>query len=137
MTVTPQFPAVLGSRFFPSHTVRCDHFNTAIIKKLIVKFIAVVHLITNQLIRRIPSKAAVYSSLDKLYFMGRSAFNMSGDRKTSSVCDCHDLGGFAALCLADSETLFFCRCEATVNERLANINFTAFIQVLMSIFILR
>jgi hypothetical protein len=51
--VTPQFSAVLGSRFFPSHTVRCDHFNTAFIKKLIVKFIAVVGLITNQLVRRI------------------------------------------------------------------------------------
>ena len=105
--VTPQFPAVLGSRFFPSSTVRCDHFNTAFIEKLIVKFIAVVSFIANQLIRRIPSKAAVYSGLDKLYLMGRSAFNVSGDRKTSSVCDCHDLGAFAALCLADSKTPFF------------------------------
>ena len=34
--------------------------------------------------------------------MGRSAFNISGDRKTKSVCECHDLGAFAALCLADS-----------------------------------
>jgi hypothetical protein len=39
--------------------------------------------------------------------MGRSAFNVSGDRKTSSVCDGHDLGAFAALCLADSKTPFF------------------------------
>ena len=105
--VTPQFPAVLGSRFFPSSTVRCDHFNTAFIEKLIVKFIAVVGFIANQLIWHIAGKAAVYRGLDKLYFMGRSAFNVSGDRKTSSVCDCHDLGAFAALCLADSKTPFF------------------------------
>jgi hypothetical protein len=39
--------------------------------------------------------------------VGRSAFNVSGDRKTRSVCDCHDLGAFAALCLADSKTPFF------------------------------
>ena len=105
--VASQFPAVLGSWFFASHTMRCDHFNTAFFEKLIVKFIAVVRLITNQLIRRIFSKAAVYSGFDKLYLMGRSAFNVSGDRKTSSVCDCHDLGAFAALCLADSKTPFF------------------------------
>jgi hypothetical protein len=35
--------------------------------------------------------------------MGRSAFNVSGDRKTSSVCDGHDLGAFAALCLAGTK----------------------------------
>jgi hypothetical protein len=39
--------------------------------------------------------------------MGRSAFHMSGDRKTRSVCDGQDLGAFAALCLADSKTPFF------------------------------
>jgi hypothetical protein len=37
----------------------------------------------------------------------RSAFHVSGDRKTRSVCDGHDLGAFAALCLADSKTPFF------------------------------
>jgi hypothetical protein len=39
--------------------------------------------------------------------MGRSAFHVSGDRKTRSVCDCHDLGALATLCLADSKTPFF------------------------------
>jgi hypothetical protein len=39
--------------------------------------------------------------------MWGSAFNVSGDRKTRSVCDCHDLGAFATLCLADSKTPFF------------------------------
>ena len=105
--VASQFPAVLGSWFLASHTMRCDHFNTTFIEKLIVKFIAVVRLNTNKLIRRKFSKTAVYSGFDKLYLMGRSAFNVSGDRKTSSVCDCHDLGAFAALCLADSKAPFF------------------------------
>jgi hypothetical protein len=39
--------------------------------------------------------------------VGRSAFNVSGDRKTRYVCDRHDLGAFAALCLANSKTPFF------------------------------
>jgi len=105
--VTAQFSAFLGSWFFPSSSVRCDHFNTALISKLIVKFITVISFIANQFIRCIPGKTAVNSGLDELYLMGRSAFNVSGDRKTSSVCDGHDLGAFAALCLADSKTPFF------------------------------
>jgi hypothetical protein len=39
--------------------------------------------------------------------VGRSAFNVSGDRKTRYVRDRHDLGTLAALCLADSKTPFF------------------------------
>jgi hypothetical protein len=39
--------------------------------------------------------------------MGRSTFNVSGDRKTISVRDRHDLGAFATFCLADSKTPFF------------------------------
>ena len=72
--VASQFPAVLGSWFFASHTMRCDHFNTAFIEKLIVKFIAVVGFITNQLIRRIPSKATIYRGLDKLLLHGAKRF---------------------------------------------------------------
>ena len=105
--ITPEFPAILGFRLFSSFTMWCNHFNTTFAKELIVKFVAVVSLIANQLIRGILGKAAVYSGLNKLYLMGRSAFNVSGDRKTSSVCDCHDLGAFATLCLADSKTPFF------------------------------
>jgi hypothetical protein len=105
--IASQFPAVLGIRFFTSFAMGCDHFDTSIIKESIVKWIAVVRLITNQLVRGILSKAAVYRILDKFYLVGRSAFHVSGDRKTRSVCNCHDLGAFAALCLADSKTPFF------------------------------
>ena len=105
--IAPQLPAILGFRFFPSFPVRCNHFNTAFIKQLLIKFVAIIGLVANQLIRGILGKAAVYSIFDKLYLVGRSAFNVSGDRKTSSVCDCHDLGAFATLCLADSKTPFF------------------------------
>ena len=105
--IASQFSTVLGVRFFASLAMGCDHFDTSILKESIVKWIAVVRLITNQLIRGILSKAAVYRILDKRYFVGRSAFHVSGDRKTRSVCNCHDLGAFAAFCLADSKTPFF------------------------------
>ncbi len=76
-------------------------------------FIAVVRLVTNQLIRGILCKAAVNRIFDKFYFVGRSAFNESGDRKTSSVCDCHDLGAFVTLCLGDSKHPFFTGAKDT------------------------
>jgi hypothetical protein len=46
--IASQFPAVLGVRFFPSFAMRCNHFNTTLVKELIVKFVAVVCLIYRQ-----------------------------------------------------------------------------------------
>jgi len=105
--ITSQLSTILGRRLFAPATMWRNHFNATSLEKLLIKAIAIIGFIANKLVRSIPSKTAVYSCLDKLYFMGRSAFNVSGDRKTSSVCDCHDLGAFAALCLADSKTPFF------------------------------
>lgn len=105
--IAPQFLAGLGFRFFQSFPERCYHFNTAFIKELLVKFIAVVSLMANQFFRGILSKADFYSCFYKLYLMGRNAFNVSNYRKTSSVCECHDLGAFATSCLADTKTPFF------------------------------
>jgi len=120
--ISSEFPAVLGMRFFPSFAMWRNHFNTTIFKELIIQFIAVVGLITNQLIRGILCKATVDGILYKLYFMGRSAFNVSGDRKTRSVCDCHDLGAFATLCLADSKTPFFAGAkDPSINASLISI----------------
>ena len=106
-SIASQFSTILGVRFFPSSPVRCNHFNIAFIKKSLVKAIAIIGLITDEFIRGILGKATVYRRLNQFHFMGRSAFNVSGDRNTRSVCDCHDLGTFAALCLADSKTPFF------------------------------
>ncbi len=75
--------------------------------KALVKFVAVIGLIAYAFIRRMWGKAAVYCGFNQLYFVGRSAFNVSGDRKTRYVHNRHDLGALAALCLADSKTPFF------------------------------
>ena len=105
--ITAKFPPILSGWFFAFFSMRCNHFNTAFIRKSIIKAITVVCFITNNAIRCVLRKTAVDGRINQLYFMGRSAFNVSGDRKTSSVCDCHDLGAFAAFCLADSKTPFF------------------------------
>jgi hypothetical protein len=92
---------------FSVNFMRRNQFNVSVFRKLLVKFVAVIRLIADKPIRGILGKTTIYRRLNQLHFMGRSAFNMSGDRKTSSVCDGHDLGAFAALCLADSKTPFF------------------------------
>ena len=105
--ITPKLSAILGRRLFASSAMRRDHLNTALMQKLLIKTVAIISFVANKLIRRIPGKTIIDSCLNKLYFMGRSAFHVSGDRKTRSVCNGQDLGAFAALCLADSKTPFF------------------------------
>ena len=105
--ITHKLSAVLGRRPFAFSSMWRDHLNTAIMQKLLIKTVAIVGFVANKLVRRISSKATVGGCLNKLYFMGRSAFHVSGDRKTRSVCDGQDLGAFAALCLANSKTPFF------------------------------
>ncbi len=105
--ITAKFTAILGTQPFSVPFMGRDQFNGALIRKLLIKFIAVISLIANKTIRCIICEPAVDRRFNQFYFVGRSAFNVSGDRKTSSVCDGHDLGTFAALCLADSKTPFF------------------------------
>ena len=105
--IATKFSSVLGALLFSVPFVWRNQLNGALFIKLLIKFIAVIRLIADNPIWGIFGKATVDSRLNQLYFMGRSAFNVSGDRKTSSVCDCHDLGALAAFCLADSKTPFF------------------------------
>ncbi len=105
--ITPELSAILARGFFAPFAMWRNHFNATLFEKLLIKAIAIIGFIANKLVRSIAGKTAVDGCLDKLYFMGRSTFHMSGDRKTKSVCNCQDLGAFAALCLADSKTPFF------------------------------
>jgi len=106
-SVWSQLAAILGFRPLSSFSMRCNHLDITFIKQSLIKFVAIIRLVTDKLIWSIFGKATVYRCLNQFHFMGRSAFNVSGDRKTRSVCDGHDLGAFAALCLADSKTPFF------------------------------
>ena len=105
--ISSEFSSMLGARSLPIAAMRRNHFNAAFLLKLLIEFVAVVSLVANKLVRGIARKTAVYRFSDQFHLVGRSAFNVSGDRKTRSVCDGHDLGALAALCLADSKTPFF------------------------------
>jgi hypothetical protein len=84
-----------------------DHFDTSALLEVLIKTIAIISLITNQPLGSMNNKAAFNGGFNQFYFVGRSTLHVSGDRKTRSVCNCHDLGAFATLCLADSKTPFF------------------------------
>ena len=105
--IWPQLSAILGFCLLSISFVRCNQFNTTIVHQLFIKGITVIRFVTNYLIRRIFGEPTVNCLLHKLYFVWGSTFHTSGDRKTRSVCDCHDLGAFATLRLADSKTPFF------------------------------
>jgi len=102
-----QLPAILCFRLFPALSMRRNHLYTTFLHQFLIKWVTVVGLITDKFVRCIRSKTAVDCFFNQFHFMRGGAFHTSGDRKTRSVCDCHDLGAFATLCLADSKTPFF------------------------------
>lgn len=106
-SIRSQLSAVLCFWLFSTHSMRRNHLYTTFLHQFLIKWIAVIRLITNELVRRKGSKTAVDRFLNKFHLVRGGAFHTYGDRKTRSVCDCHDLGAFAALCLADSKTPFF------------------------------
>ncbi len=76
-----------------------------------IKSIPVASFITYQAIRCFVQKTVVDGLIKPFYFMGRGAFDISGDRKTRSVCNRHDLGAFSAFCIADSTSPFRFHCS--------------------------
>ena len=105
--VASELSSVLGRGSFPIALMRRNQFDPAFFSQALIKFITVISLVANDHVRRIGGKTAIHRIFNKPHFVGRSAFNVSGDRKTRYGCDRHDLGAFAALCLADSKTPFF------------------------------
>ena len=105
--ISPKFTSILGLRFLPVPLVRRNHFNVFLLFQSLVKRIAIVCFIAYQEIRCFIQKTFVDSFFNQFYFVGGCAFDMSGDRQTRSVCNCHDLGAFPAFRIADSTTPFF------------------------------
>src|ERR1700749_3692340 len=93
-TVSMQGASVLS--LAPVPAIGGDHLNASL-PHLLVQTVAVVRLVPNQSLRLALSEATIKSRLDKSYFVRGSTFDMYGDRKTSAVCDCHDLGPLAPL----------------------------------------
>lgn len=84
--------------------MRSNQFHATLTSQLLVKRVTVIGLVTDENIRRFIQKACIKRLFNQLYFMRRSTRNAYGDRKTMSICDCHDLGALAALGLPNAKT---------------------------------
>ena len=105
--IAPKFTSVLGFGLFPVLLMRRYQFNARLILQSLIKRIAVICFVAYQKIRGFIQKSVVDSFINQFHFVGRGTLDMSGDRKTRSVCNCHDLGAFPAFRIADSTTPFF------------------------------
>jgi len=99
--VSTQESAILGLPFAGGQ-VRGDEFDPALLAQALVQAVAVVGLVSDQTVGGVLEEAVVDRLLDEGDLMWRSTGNPTGDRKTSAVCNCHDLGPLPALRLSDA-----------------------------------
>lgn len=104
-SIAPQRSSVL--RFASFLPVRGNHFNAPTLFQLGVKLVAVVGLVADQAVRELIGERPIQSVFHQGHFMRRRACHVKGERKTSSVCHCHDLGALAALCFTNGTAPFF------------------------------
>jgi hypothetical protein len=96
---------ILGLGLSPG-LVRSDHFHP-IAAKVVVEFVAVVGAVTDKFFREPFYESRGERVVDKLRFMALTARSPHGDRKTMTVCHCHDLGRFAAASDSNLKTPLF------------------------------
>src|SRR2546423_7325173 len=98
--VAPQLPPVLRLRLLAVALVRRDHLDRERLK-LGIQRVRVIRFIADQSFRLLRDKALDESFTDKGDFMRASRCRVDGDRKTSSVCHCHELRTLASLGFSD------------------------------------
>ena len=91
-----QFSAVLGGFPLVIASVRRDELH-ALLSHLSVQLVTIISTVSNHALRHFPYEARQEHIGHELHFMGACSVGPYGDRKTSSVCDDHDLGAFASL----------------------------------------
>ena len=72
-----------------------DQLDATFLAESSIERIAVVGLVAYKPFRRRVGPSPVERGFDEFRLVGRSAGHVCGDRKTSAVCNCHDLGAFA------------------------------------------
>ena len=105
--VATQCSAILSRLLTPVTLMRSDHLDIAFLRQPLIKFVAVISLITNYLLRNILKKTSIKGIINKCYLMWASTGCVNGDRKTASVCKAHNLGSFAPFGLAHTIAPFF------------------------------
>jgi hypothetical protein len=82
-------------------------FNTSFLGQTLIQRIAVIRHIASYFFRQIVQKTGIKRIINKSYFMRTGTACASGDRKTESVCNAHNLGSFALFGLAHTIAPFF------------------------------
>ncbi len=105
----PAVPTELAAilRLAPAAAVRRDQFDVPLRGQPGVEAIRIVGLVANQPGRRFAEELRVEGLLDERDFAGACTCDSNGERKTTAVCDCHDLGPLAFAGGADAEAPFF------------------------------
>ena len=104
--IATKYPSILGWGLSSVCSVWCDKLYGIVLPQLFVKCIAIIGLVANQTMRNFVDPESLNRCLNKRYFMRRSTGDANGERKTSAVCNCHDLATLPALCFSDFEPPF-------------------------------
>ncbi len=97
-TVTPELASILGFGSAAVALVGRDQLDTVLLLQPRIQRIAIVGAVADQASGNRRREALLDGGLDEPGFMRRSACNPHGERKTTAVRNCHDLGPFAAAC---------------------------------------
>lgn len=114
---------ILGDIIFPVSTVRRNHFYPIVEKKRKIKRIAVVGFIADHPVRCHRNEPRIDRFFHQFYFVGRSAFNASGDRKTRAVCNGHEFRAFAPFGFTHGRPPFFAGTKVpSINDSVTSIS---------------
>lgn len=103
--VAAELPTVL--RLPAAAAVGRDQLDIALGRQPSVQPIRIVRFVADQPDRRFAEELGVEGLLDERDFAGACTCDSNGERKTTAVCDCHDLGPLAFAGGADAEAPFF------------------------------
>jgi hypothetical protein len=105
-SVPPQLPPILRFGPFSVLPMGRDHLDTLRLQ-LSIELVTVIRPVPNELLGFFLNKPVFDRVLHQHYFMPVSTLEAYGDRKTSAVCNCHDLPPFAPLRISNPWAPFF------------------------------
>jgi len=104
-SISSKWPSILGFGSLSAYSMRGDHLDADGCQPT-VQGIGVIGLVADDSLGKPDHEPPPEGLFDQGHFMRRSAGHVDGDRKTSSVCNCHDLGALATLSFANSRAPF-------------------------------
>lgn len=98
--ISTKFSAILSFGFYSIFAVWTNQFDT-LIRQSLAQGITIISAVCYQSCRAFIYQTHVQGFLHQGHFVSLSSGGPYGDRKTSSVCDCHDLAALTPLSFAD------------------------------------